>query len=434
MSASGGRPVGPADRPGGGWRGVVRGNVLALGLVSLLNDVSSEMLYPLLPLFLAGLAAPGSAAIALGAMDGIADTVAALVKIWSGRASDRARRRKPLTVAGYALSALARPPLALAAAAWHVIVLRAVDRVGKGMRGAPRDALIAESVAPAVRARAYAFHRALDHLGALSGPVLAAVVLGGWLGADALWRHGAAADVVPLPVLRRLFGLAAIPALAAVLVALLAVRERPDARRGEARCDPPASGQGGRLPPRLRLVLAALTLFALGNSTDLFLLFDAQARFGLGAGHVLGLWVLLHVAKILPGLPGGHAADRLGPRRVILAGWAVYALAYAGLALSRGPVATVAWIAVYGLHYGLVEGAERALVASAAPAALRGRAFGWFHALTGLALLPASLLFGVLWAHVGREAAFLAGAALAAAAAALLVVAAPGRRAEQAAP
>jgi len=397
-----------------------------LGLVSLLNDVSSEMIYPLLPLLLAGLAPLGGAAIALGAMDGLADTVAAFVRIWSGHASDRARRRKPLTVAGYGISAVARPPLALATSPWHVVLLRALDRVGKGMRGAPRDALIAESVPAAVRGRAFAFHRALDHVGALGGPVLAAVLLGGWLGAAALWHPAGEAAAVPLWSLRRLFVIAALPALLAAGLALLGVRERlPPADRGVS------AAPGGRdvplhWPRRLLLVLAALTIFALGNSSDLFLLFDAQARFGLGAGHVLALWVLLHLAKILPGLPGGHAADRFGPRRVILAGWTIYALAYAGLALADGLAATVLLIAFYGLHYGIVEGAERALIAACAPADMRGRAFGWFHALTGLALLPASLLFGVLWAHAGRGVAFLLGAGLAALAALTLLAATAG--------
>ncbi len=414
-----------AHEPPAGWRAAVGGNVLVLGLVSLLNDASSEMIYPLLPLFLAGLAPLGSAAIAIGTMDGLADTVASLVKIWSGRASDRARRRKPLTVAGYAFSALTRAPLALATAPWHVVLLRAFDRVGKGLRGAPRDALIAESVPASARGRAFAFHRILDHAGALGGPVLAALLLGGWLGAATLWHRGAAADAAPLWSLRRLFVVAAIPALAAALLALLAVRERPGGRTVRRTADP-ARETPETLPRRLILVLAALTVFALGNSTDLFLLFDAQARFDLGAGHVLALWVLLHVAKILPGLPGGQAADRFGPRRVILLGWLIYAIAYAGFAFAASPGAVVVLIAFYGLHYGVVEGAERALIASYAPALARGRAFGWFHALTGLASLPASLLFGILWAGAGRSIAFLTGAALAAVAALVLLVATAG--------
>ncbi len=406
-------------------RALLSRNVLALGAVSLLTDVASEMIYPLLPVFLAGIATPGGAAIAIGAMDGIADLVAAWVKLWSGRASDRWQRRKPLAIGGYALSACARPLAALALAPWHVVAVRALDRIGKGVRGAPRDVLLAESVPAADRGLAFSFHRMMDHAGAFAGPLLAAALLAFVLGGNHAW--GGAGET-SIDALRVVFAAALVPGLLAVIVLAAGVRE--SAKGGDAPAmapDPalaPALAEGGaetKLPSSLRRVLVALVVFALGNSTDLFLVFDAHARLGLGAYGVLGLWVWLHLAKVAFSLPGGWVADRISRRAAILAGWAVYALCYASLAFAPGMSGTLAVLFAYGAFHGLTEGAEKALVADLAPPDIRGRAFGIYHAALGLAALPASVVFGVLWASAGRETAFLTGAALAALAAILLL-------------
>jgi MFS family permease len=414
----------PANRPG--WRAAVRaavrGNVLMMGLVSLFNDASSEMIYPLLPVFIGGLASAGAAAVAIGAMEGICECLASFLKMYSGRVSDRLGRRKALAVAGYGFSAAIRPLMALAGAPWHVIALRMGDRVGKGLRTAPRDALIGDSVPAAARGMAFSFHRAMDHAGAVLGPLAAIAILYGFLGYG-LWRDGAAAaSPAEMHAMRWLFALALIPSLAAIAILILGVREiAPGKDPGPGDGTPPA-GVSTPLPRRFYGFLAAVTLFALGNSSDLFLVFYGKTRFGLGLAQVIGLWVALHIAKIVFSLPGGALADRIGRRAAILGGWTIYALVYLGLALE--PSAPLFWtlIAIYGAYYGLSEGAEKALVADCVPSAARGRAFGLYHGAIGLATLPASLLFGVFWAALGPARAFGIGAALAALAAAVLTI------------
>jgi MFS family permease len=375
--------------------------VKALGVVSLLTDASSEMIYPLLPTFLTTVLRAGPAFV--GLVEGAAETVAAALKVVSGRWSDRMGRRKPLAVAGYSLSSLARPLVAVAQAPWHVLAVRVADRVGKGIRGAPRDALIAQVTAPADRARAFGFHRAMDHAGAVVGPLLASALLA--------WGF----------TLRTVFALAAVPAVLSVLALVFGVREEPVAR---ARADVADAAPVGPLPPALRRYLAVVALFTLGNSTDAFLLLRAQEE-GVALAGIPLLWAFHHVVKSAASTPGGALADRIGRRRAIAAGWAVYAAAYAGFAVARGPVAMVVLFAVYGLFFALTEGAERALLAELAPHAARGRAFGLFHAVSGIVLLPASLLTGFLWQTFGAPTALLTGAGLAAAACAALLALVP---------
>jgi len=362
--------------------------VRSLGLVSLLTDVSSEMIYPLLPAFLTGSLGAGPAF--LGVVEGLAETVAAFVKLASGRLSDRLRRRKPLVVAGYSLSSLVRPLVALAAAPAHVLIVRLLDRVGKGVRGAPRDALLAEVTAAAERGRAFGFQRAMDHAGAAVGPVLAAAVL---LATDEL---------------RVVFALAAIPGAFAVLALVRGVREAPRAcsstRVTTARALP--------LEPALLRYLAVLALFTLGNSSDAFLLLRAQQA-GVPLALVPLLWALHHLVKAGTSTWGGALSDRVGRRPTILFGWGLYALTYAGFAIAHAPLAVVGLFVVYGLFHATTEGAERALVADLAGAASRGRAFGLFHAVTGAVLLPASLLTGLLWQRFGAGIALGTGAVLA---------------------
>ncbi|HEU0105916.1 MAG TPA: MFS transporter [Vicinamibacteria bacterium] len=383
--------------------------VRRLGLVSLLTDASSEMIYPLLPSFLTGVLGAGPAFV--GLVEGLAESVASLLKLASGRISDRMRRRKPLIVGGYTLSSLARPLVAAATAPWHVLVVRIADRIGKGVRGAPRDALLAQVTPREDLGRAYGFHRAMDHAGAVVGPLIASVLL---------LLH---------VELRTVFALAALPALASVLVLVFAVQEVPSAT-ALASAPPTAVETPGTKPaPRgLGRLLAVIGLFTLGNSSDAFLLLRAQDA-GVALPLIPILWTAHHVVKSAASTAGGALSDRVGRRAAIAAGWVLYALAYAGLALASSPWPVWALFAVYGLHHALTEGPERALVAEMAAGEARGRAFGLYYALTGALLLPASLLTGALWQRISPAAALLTGAAIAlvAAIALLAVVREPPR-------
>jgi MFS family permease len=376
--------------------------VLALGAVSLLTDASSEMIFPLLPVLLATL--PGAPAAALGLIEGVAEATAAAVKVVSGRLSDRAPKRKPLVVAGYGLSSVVRPLVALATLWPHVLLVRFLDRIGKGVRSAPRDALIAEVTPPGRRGAAYGLHRAMDNAGAVAGPLLAAALLG-LLALD----------------LRTVLALSAVPAALAVAVLALAVKEeaRPAPPRA-ARVDGPADP----LPPEFRRAVAAVTLFTLSASSDSFLLLKAR-EVGIPAAGVPLVWAFSNAIRAALGTWGGGLSDRLGRKRVLLAAWTLYAACYALFAFARTPLALLAVLGVYSIHAALSEGAERALVADLVPAGSRGRAFGWFHGLLGLAALPASVGFGLLWTLYGSGAAFLAGAGVALSAAVLLAFAVP---------
>jgi MFS family permease len=309
------------------------------------------------------------------------------------------RRRKPLVLAGYGLSSLVRPLVAVATGPLAVLVIRFADRIGKGVRTSPRDALIADSVDAGLRGRAFGFHRAMDHAGALVGPLLAAALLATWV-----------SD------LRVLFALAAIPGALAVL--LIVWRLRESAARELA---PSAGNSFFSLVPRgkLRRYLLILLLFTLGNSTDAFLLLRA-GELGVSAAHIPLLWAFFHVVKMASVYPFGALSDGLGRRGMILAGWGVYALAYLGFARAQSEWQIWALFAFYGLFYGLTEGTEKALLADLADPAERGAAFGWYNFAIGIGALPASLLFGAIWQQFGPQAAFGFGAGLAALAALLL--------------
>lgn len=397
----------------------LRGNVLAVGVVSLLTDLSAEMIHPLLPVFLTGLVPVGSAPLVLGAMEGLAEAAASLLKIASGSLSDRLRRRKALVLAGYTLSTLARPAMAIAGVGWHAVALKFVDRVGKGIRTSPRDALIGDAVAPEHRGLAFSFHRAMDHSGAVLGPLVALAVLQLTLG-YAFWRGHGIASEEEMAALRIVFAAALVPGLMALAVIVFAVREVAPQPRA------PAPGhEKERLPRKFFLFVAASGLFALGNSSDLFLLLYAHERFGYGLLGLILLWVGLHVVKVLASVPGGMLSDRVGRRPAILAGWTLYALVYLGLAFADEGWQLWPLLGVYGLYIGLTEGAAKAMVADYTPSDQRGRAFGIFHAAIGMAALPASLLFGVFWTALGPTAAFSIGAGLALAAALVLVASGP---------
>lgn len=384
--------------------GLMRGNVLWLSAASFLNDAASEMIYPLLPLFLAGTLGAGAAFV--GIVEGAAESASSLLKLASGWIADRSGRRKRLTVVGYGIAALARPLVAVAAVAWHVLAIRLLDRVGKGLRTAPRDALLAESVPEDRRGAAFGLHRAADHAGAVAGPLIASALL--------LLLDGD---------LRTVFGLAVIPGLLTVAVVAWKVRETPPAPRPAGAPAPPLP-RIRELGPVLPRYLGVLVLFTLGNASDAFLLLRASEA-GVPTPAIPLLWGALHVSKSLWSVLGGRWSDRVGARTAIITGWMVYAAVYAGFAFVSAQWQVWALFLVYGLFFGLTEGPEKALVAGLAPAGLRGSAFGAYHAAIGLAALPASVVFGAVWQAFDSRTAFLMGATVALAAALLLPLSLP---------
>jgi MFS family permease len=383
--------------PQSGWLGRAAAwrrlpsTVIALGTVSFLTDLSSEMIYPLLPLFLASVL--GAGAVALGAIEGVAESTAALLKVFSGIWTDRTGKRKRLIVAGYSLAGAARPLIGLATAWFMVLALRFVDRIGKGLRTSPRDALLADVTAPSRRGEAFGFHRAMDHAGAVVGPLVAAALL--------RWAD------VPL---RHVFLLAAIPAALVVVILLGAVHEPKRVAQEDG-----VRGHFGDLGRDFRLLLLAVFVFTLGNSTDAFLLLRLSEA-GVGAHWIAVLWSAHHVVKMFCTYAGGRFSDRFGRRQLVLCGWLLYAATYVAFGVASSPGTLVVVFLVYGVYFGLTEPVERAWVADLVPARVRGTAFGFYNGAVGLAALPASLLFGVLWQMFGSATAFLVGAALAVAA------------------
>lgn len=385
--------------------------VVGLGLVSLLTDTSSEAIFPLLPAFLTTL---GASNAFIGLVEGAADLVANVLKYVTGLLADRRSRLKPLVLAGYGLSTLVRPLVAFALSPWHVLLVRVGDRVGKGVRTSPRDAMIAAAADPSIRARAFGFHRAMDHAGAAAGTLLAAGLL--WLlGAGGTTTASAAQ-------MRTVFLWAAVPGALAML-ALAATRE-------PARAAPP-TGRGKRppLPPALKRALVPIGLFALANATDAFLLVKA-AR--LGAPPVVAplLWLALHVVKAMTATTGGRLADRHGKRNALALGWAVYAVTWSAVGLAESVPVLFLLSAIYGTSHGLVEGAEKALVAELSEGRT-GKAFGTYNLLVGSAALLAGTAFGAVWDRFGSLAAFAGSGAVAlvAALALLLLVPRGSRRA-----
>ena len=376
---------------------------MALAAVSFLTDVSSEMIYPLLPVFLTTVL--GANASFIGAIEGAAETTAALLKLASGWWSDRVRKRKPLVLAGYAIASAMRPLVALATSASQVLVIRVADRVGKGIRNAPRDALIAESVDPSIRGRAFGFHRAADHAGGVLGPLIAFAVLS--------WQ---------IAELRTVFWLAAIPGVLSVVVVALGVRDIP---RSASATDAATPDLTQPLGARFWRVLAVIFVFTLGNSTDAFLLLRAN-QLGVPVALAPILWAALHLVKSAASTPGGALSDRIGRRPTLVMGWLLYAAVYVGFAVANAPWHAWALFAVYGVFFGLTEGSERALVADLVGLERRGTAFGWYNLAIGLGALPASLLFGLVWDRAGPGAAFTMGASLALAAALGLAAATTG--------
>ena len=403
-------------------------NVKILAAVSFLTDVASEITYPLLPLFLSTVL--GVSAAGLGLIEGFAESASSLMRLPAGWWSDRTRRRKPLVVLGYTIAALARPLIGVAQSAGQVLLIRVSDRFGKGIRTAPRDALIADSVAADQRGYAFGIHRASDNLGAVLGPLIAWGVL-----------------TLGLAELRTLFLWTALPGILSVLLLVFFVRETHGPAATEQRLASaamPKSETDANGPPLAVLdvasavplgapfwrLLAVIFLFSLSLSTDAFLLLRAS-QLGVSNALIPILWAALHVVKASSSAVGGGLSDRVGRRPLILGGWGIYALVYLGFAAASAPWHAWALFLVYGLYFGMSEGPEKALVADLAPPSRRGAAFGWFNAAVGIAALPASILFGVVWDRWGAETAFTMGAAIAGVSSVLfaLVVPVPAARA-----
>ncbi|OGI50513.1 MAG: MFS transporter [Candidatus Muproteobacteria bacterium RIFCSPHIGHO2_02_FULL_65_16] len=370
--------------------------VVVVGFVSLLNDFAGEMVVPLIPLLLATVLAAGPAA--LGLIEGVAEMVSNLLKLWSGRHSDLYnRRRKPYVLLGYTLSNIVRPLIGISGSWLTVLAIRVTDRVGKGVRTAPRDALVADAIADGTAGHAFGLIRALDHVGAVLGSLAAAAVV--YWGTQRL-------DIV--------IAISAIPGLLAVLLIAFGVKE-PARVRHPLESLPPL--KWSLLDRPARRYLLTIGFFTLGKIPETFLLLRGH-QLGMPVVELLLLWAAMHVVKAAISEQAGRHTDRVGRRPLILAGWMVYAVTLFALAfVTTGPMLW-AWSMALGFYFGLTEGAERALVRDLAAPAGRGTAFGWFHMIVGLAAIPAGLLLGGLWALVGVKAAFLTSAALAALAAA----------------
>ncbi|MDA8235581.1 MAG: MFS transporter [Clostridia bacterium] len=376
-------------------------NIWLLGLVSLLMDISSEMVYPLMPLFLVG--ALGATPAIVGWIEGIAESLASLLRVYAGAWSDYFNRRKPLAIAGYGLSGLSRIMLAFAGSWMGVLFVRVFDRFGKGIRSAPRDALLAESASPEERGKAFGLHKMMDSFGAVIGVLLAYLLVTLYLGVSADWSS--------------IFLWAAVPALGSVVM-LSWVKE--SGKKGDGKCPKPVLfspvAAWRALNAKTRWFLIFIFLFSLGNSSNVFLLLKAQ-QLGMTTTDILLLYLCYNVVLTLVAYPAGRLSDRFGRRVWLVGGYFTYAVVYLGLSFTQSVAWLWVWFAVYGLYSGLTGGVEKAFLADEIPPDQKATAFGLYHTLVGLGLLPASVLAGWLWSTWGSSAAFGVGAALGLAAA-----------------
>jgi MFS family permease len=366
--------------------------VIAIGLVSFLNDLASEMVTPFIPILIATVL--GAGPVILGLVEGVADAAASFIKLWAGRYSDgKHGRRKRLMVFGYGLSNLARPLLGLVSSWGALLLLRSLDRAGKGLRNAPRDALLADSTHPEIHGFAYGFHRAMDNAGALGGTLLAIIALS--------WLHWTVSEVILWSI---------VPGVLVMLVLIFGVREPP--RLEVAQEKPRAPLVWSLLSANTRRYLWVLVLFTFARVSESFILLRGN-ELGMSLVHVLLLWALLNVCKSATSLLGGHLADKFGMRRLSMISWSGYAVSFVLLGLSSS--ADALWISTlcYGLLTGLGEGSERALISLYADERERGTAFGWYHLAVGLSAIPAGVLFGALWHYWDAGVAFIFAGTLA---------------------
>ena len=374
-------------------------NVFVAGLVSFFMDVSSEMIYPLVPLFLSNVLGVNKSVI--GLIEGIAESTASLLKVFSGWFSDRIGNRKWLMAAGYGISTLSRPIVALAAGWQHVMGSRFMDRFGKGVRTAPRDAIIVESAEKTHLGRAFGFHRSLDTMGAVVGPALAFLFLG-------IFSNN----------YRTVFWLSMIPGAIAVLLIIFFISEKK--KVSIAHAERPKL-MFKHFDWRFKFFVSVATIFAIGNSSDVFLILRAQ-QIGIPTVMIPVVYLLFNLIYSLSAIPAGIVADRFGRKRVILLGFILFAILYYGFAIAKDTTAIWALFAFYGLFMGLTEGIQKAFLATIIPSDFKATAFGVYNTAVGLAMFPASLIGGWLWDHVSPSATFYYGAITAALSAALFIV------------
>jgi MFS family permease len=388
----------PAPKPIWG----VHPNVFFLGLVSLLTDVSSEMIFTIMPLFVVNVL--GAGATAVGLIGGLSDATDAILRIFSGRISDKMKNRKLPAVLGYGFSTIVKPFMYFAASWGATLAVRFGDRIGKGIRSSPRDALVADSVEADQRGRGFGIHRAMDTTGATLGLVIAAIII------YLLQGRGLNLE---LQTYQRLVLIGVIPAVLAVIVLLVFVHERK--RKAESSAvekTAPVIKTEEKFDARFKLYLLVMGVFTLGNSSDFFIILRAQ-DLGTSVLYITMMLVLFNLTYALVSTPAGILSDRIGRRRVIIIGWFIYAAVYLGFALSNSLWLTWVLFAVYGVYYGVAEGAAKAFVADLVPASRRGTAFGYYNGVVGIALLPASVLAGLLWDKVSPSTPFYLGAGLA---------------------
>ncbi|MBI5875587.1 MAG: MFS transporter [Deltaproteobacteria bacterium] len=386
-------------------------NVFAAGLVSLFMDISSEMIYPLLPIFLTTVL--GASKATLGVIEGIAESTASILKVFSGWLSDRLGKRKLLMGIGYGVSVLSRPIMATSASWGEVLTARFVDRFGKGVRTAPRDAIIADSVENNSLGKAFGFHRAMDTIGGVIGPTIAFFIL-------ALFLND----------FRLVFWLSIIPGIIAVLLIIFFITEKPPSPlpsphnplspfvKGESFNPPLLRGTKGFVPKltfkdfngSFKKYILVIAVFSIGNSSDAFLILRAE-NVGISKELIPIIYLVFNLVYSLSSTPMGILADKIGMRKMILSGFLFYAGIYAGLAFASNQFHIWGLFILYGLFKGMSEGAQRAYLASISPPERKATAFGIYHTSVGLALLPASIIAGALWDKIGPEATFLYGTA-----------------------
>lgn len=385
--------------------------VFVLGVVSLLTDVSSEMLVPIIPQFLKF--AVGASMLNIGLIEGVAECVASVLRVYAGYLADKFGKPKLLTVIGYGLSALSKP-FYLPAHTWpQVLGIRFSDRFGKGIRSAPRDVLIADTTPDDQRGRAFGLHRAMDTTGAMLGPIIIAVLVMVFFGREFLTAPGEKHR----SVYQIIFLAAAVPAVLGWLALVFFVPER---RRDDSSAKKPELKLSA-LDKRFRIFLAIVFLFSVGNSSDAFLVVRATSKpISMGLVEFLWVYALFNGLSAVVALSSGIISDKLGRRPVLIVGWLIFSLVYFAMARITTAMQVWIWFAIYGAYYGMTEGMLRAYAVDLAPAHLRGTAVGAYFTFTGIALLPASLIAGILWDRVGPAAPFYYGAATSLLAAVLL--------------
>ena len=382
--------------------------VILLGLVSLLNDSASEMIYPLLPVFLT--TTLGATPVIVGLIEGAADALSSILKLAAGWISDHLPRRKPFIVGGYALAAISRAWISVAGRWPSVLAARLLDRTGKGIRSAPRDAMIADVTPLESRGKAFGFHRALDHTGAVVGPLLAILFL----------------DALHVPM-RMVFMIAVIPGAIGVVLLIIALREKVEDSRPRLSKTDSRGPLTSTLPSPFWYAIAAIALFSLANSSDAFLLLQAHAA-GVSTGMLPALWAAHHVIKSVFSTQAGSRSDRMDRRNQLALGWTIYAAIYFAFPYAQSMTAFVVLFVAYAIPFTLTEGAERAWSGDLVPAELRGRSFGLYYLATGLFVLAGTAIFGVLYQSISPRAAFFTGAGIAVFAA-VWVIASKGRTA-----